>query len=169
MSTAPCATIQGAVSKAQAGNTVLVATGTYTSTAPQVLSLDRSLTLLGAWDNAFTSQGSQLSVLDAQGVGGRSGVVVNNSVNVTLNGFVVQGGNAPQGAGISNSGALTLANSVVFSNSATTTAGGVYNAVGGTLVVQNSTIHGNVAPDGGGLANAGAASLQNTTIANNTA
>jgi CSLREA domain-containing protein len=77
------------------------------------------------------------------------------------------------GGGIANSGngTLTVAGSTFSGNRATgsggnTSGGGILNI--GTLTVTNSTLSGNSATDGGGVANSGAATLNNTIVANST-
>ncbi|HTP00358.1 MAG TPA: hypothetical protein VMJ64_03220, partial [Anaerolineales bacterium] len=62
---APCATINGAIGKAAAGDTVEVAVGTYTGSGNQVVLIDKDITLSGGWDETFTSQ-SGLSIIDGE-------------------------------------------------------------------------------------------------------
>src|SRR3990172_8490662 len=53
----PCATINGAIGKASSGDTVYVATGTYTNTTgSEVVLIDKDITLSGGWDVAFITQ-----------------------------------------------------------------------------------------------------------------
>src|SRR6185503_5030572 len=73
-STTPCATINGAIGKASAGDTINVATGTYTGTGTEVVLINKSITLLGGWDEAFTTQ-SGISTVDGQNV--RNGMYAN--------------------------------------------------------------------------------------------
>src|SRR6185369_4001389 len=61
-----CLTINGAIGKAAAGDTIDVATGTYTVTGAQVALINKSITLSGGWNAAFTTQGG-MSTLDGQG------------------------------------------------------------------------------------------------------
>ena len=112
-----------------------------------------------------------------------------NRGTLTLTGVVVSGNDAAYLHGaISNSGTLTLTESQVSSNSGlgifnegTATlretivsgntwsdGGGVHNAADGVLFLIDSTLSGNVAQyAGGGLFNAGAAQLTNTTVTDN--
>ena len=53
---APCATINGAIGKATSGDTIYVASGTYTGTGDGVVLLDKDATLSGGWDEAFTTR-----------------------------------------------------------------------------------------------------------------
>ena len=77
----PCATVQAAVGKASSGDTVYVALGTYTSTASEVVTIDRSLSVSGGWDNSFSSQSGK-SIIDAQNV--RRGINIDGPFTVTL-------------------------------------------------------------------------------------
>ncbi len=82
----------------------------------------------------------------------------------TLDGLTITGGNASNGGGIHSSGsALTVSNSTISGNSATSNGGGVYN-INGTLNVSNSTISGNSASNtGGGVYNYYAGTTLNIT------
>jgi CSLREA domain-containing protein len=72
------------------------------------------------------------------------------------------------GGGISNSGILTLKNSVVDNNQART--GGGIDHQGLSFLAQNVTISGNTAIDnGGGIANQKSATLNNVTLSGNNA
>ena len=73
---------------------------------------------------------------------------------------------ANNGAGISNTGTLTVSASTVSGK----IGGGIFNN-GGTITVDSSTLSGNSAGDGGGIANAysGTATVTNSTISGNSA
>lgn len=94
---------------------------------------------------------------------------------VEISGLTISGGNiAAPGGGIYNDGGiLTVSNSVISNNTATTsigTGGGIAN-FGGALKVSNSTISGNNAGcDGGGIASYSAISfeIEFSTISGNT-
>jgi hypothetical protein len=62
-----CATINAAITKAAAGETVNVATGTYTPIfgTGEVVLINKSINLQGGWDAAFTSQ-TGMSTIDGQ-------------------------------------------------------------------------------------------------------
>jgi len=182
----PCATINGAIGKATAGDTVNVAVGTYTGSSTEVVLINRDITLSGGWDATFTLQ-SGMSTIDGQGA--RRGVTVNSvstveafiiqngspfnsnsgggianfSSTLTLNNSIVRGNSTAFGGGIYNGGTLTLNNDVLSGNSATTFGGGILN--GGTLTLNNSYVGGN---SGGGIANSGGTStLNNSTVSGN--
>ena len=59
----PCATINGAVSKASSGDTIYTAAAVYTSTNVIIVTLDKSVTLSGGWNTSFTNQDG-LSIID---------------------------------------------------------------------------------------------------------
>jgi hypothetical protein len=124
----PCATPNGAVGKASDGDTIEVATGTYTGSGGEVVLVDKKVTLAGGWNASFTAQGG-VSTIDGQGA--RRGVQVSGAV-VTLQRFTVQNGTAgvsAEGAGIAVGGA-----------------GGASIGVG--LVLDQSTVR-NSGPTGG--------------------
>jgi hypothetical protein len=80
-----CQTIQAAVIKASAGDTIRVAAGTYPEPAVGPLTIDKTLTLLGAQNgvDARTRSGAESTITDPQGTSvGASGVVID--------GFTVQ-------------------------------------------------------------------------------
>jgi hypothetical protein len=99
---------------------------------------------------------------------------ISNAGTLTLNDSVVsdnqtQGGSS--GGGIANLGdLLTLNHTVVSGNQADGNAGGIYNDRSSTLVLNNSAISSNRTLNGGyggGIANAGTATIDNSTVNNN--
>jgi len=149
----------------------------------------KTFTLQGGWDSNFTSQSndSSLTVIDGKG----SGVVINiqpkpaATINLTIEGFTIQNGNAYQGAGIlvSSSGvnshvSLTLNNNTITGNVASNRGGGIFirsdkSSIDATLT--DNIISQNMANnEGGGIrvgsANGGSAAvtLVKNIIRNNT-
>ncbi len=102
--------------------------------------------------------------------GNSSGVfTVGAGVTATLTGLTISGGSAAQGGAIDNSGTLNLINDTVSGNSAAT-GGAIANEAGGTLSILDSTLASNTATTAGGsIANAGTATVTDSTIANSTA
>jgi hypothetical protein len=79
-----------------------------------------------------------------------------------------------KGGGVFNFGTVTLINSTLSGNSATSQGGGVFNSSSASLTVINSTISGNSTiflgvsvPNGEGVANYGTATVINSTISGN--
>ncbi len=162
----PCATINGALNKPDfvAGDTILVAIGTYTGTGNEVVLLDKDAILSGGWDETFTTQ-SGMSTIDGQGARRGLTVAVGPLSVTTVEAFIIQNGSAFDGGGISNSGALTLNNSTVSCNS-TAFGGGISNI--GALTLNNTTVSGNLATTfGGGINNSGVLTLNNSTVSGN--
>jgi predicted outer membrane repeat protein len=162
MSTSPCKTIGHAVSQAQSGDTISIGAGTYA----EHLDIEKNLTLAGA--------GAHATVID----GSSSGTVVtigltNTVAVVTLSGMTIEHGSTDgTGGGIvntnkANAASLTLANSMVISNTA---AGGGGIASDGPLALTNSTVSGNTAADfGGGIDESGTVTVTSSTISSNSA
>lgn len=171
----PCATINGAMGKASAGDIVKIAVGTYTGAASEVVLVDRNITLSGGWNNTFSTQ-SGLSAIDGQGA--RRGMYVNGGLIVTVDGFMIQNGqNGGGGGGIFSSATiLTLNDSLVTNNkvdcgfSCDVYGGGIYNN-SGTMIINNTTISHNTADGpGGGLFNyGGVLTLNNSVLFSNAA
>ena len=90
--------------------------------------------------------------------------------NLTLNAVTVTMGNG-LGAGINNSGTLSLTNSIVSGNMSVNFAGGIYASPSSTTTLTNSTVNGNTAPQGAGIYNGDTSTLTllNSTVSGNTA
>jgi len=104
--------------------------------------------------------------------GSASGTVltVGTGTTVTITDLTIRNGSNSFGGGIDNNGALTLNNDTISGNKASDGGGGIYNA-GGTLTLNNDTLSGNSASTGGGIENdsSGVLKLANVTISKNTA
>ncbi len=193
----PCATINGGIGKASSGDTIYVATGTYSnSTGIEVVLIDRNVTLSGGWDAAFTMQGG-MSTIDGHGVsrgisvsfggvttlverfivqnGVNSGIVISQLSFLTLNHSLVRSNKAYSGGGINNNGTLTINDSTITNNTAVGDGGGIDHQIG-NLVLNNSTVSGNTVTgdppallgNGGGVVSYGdTATFKNSTISNN--
>jgi hypothetical protein len=157
-STTACKTIGHAISLAASGDSIMVATATYTEN----LAIGLNLKIIGS--------AAATTIIDG---GGLNTVVTisNTSANVTLSKVTVRNGVALHGGGIYNSGNLTIQTSIVTTNTAGgafATGGGVYNA--GTLTVNRSTLSGNTAAyGGGGIENLSTVTVNNSTLTGNSA
>lgn len=178
-----CASINGVLAKPgfTAGDSVLVATGTYTGTGTEVVLLDKSVILSGGWDAGFTTQ-TGMSVIDGEGVWRE--LMVNSGVTAGVKRFVVRGdsigivnaGNLSlhecavsdnSKTGINNNASLTLINTTVSNN----LHGGLFNN-GGVITITHSSISNNSGSDvgglgGGGVANSGTLTINDSAIVHN--
>jgi hypothetical protein len=159
--TTACETIQHAVSLASSGDSIIVAASTYTEN----LDISISLKLIGS--------GARTTIIDGGGV--RTVIAIGTGVNVSLSKVTVQHGYGTFGGGISNSGTLTITNSTIRRNRATSQiflgdGGGIINS--GTLRITNSTVSGNSAKrSGGGIFSfcCNTLTVNNSTISGNSA
>lgn len=92
----PCA-IQNAIDKANTGDTIYAAQGTYTASGSAVVTINKTVSLLGGWDGSPAGavvRNSTLypSILDGQNA--RRVVRIEGAVSPTVEGFTVRGGNA---------------------------------------------------------------------------
>ncbi len=187
-----CRTINRALVGVEPGETIHVASGTYTDPLVPVVNLPEpaDVTFSGGWNPGFSAQ-SGFSTIDAQGI--NPGAVIHGVVSMRR--FIVQNGARPLGGlgggvensgiltldecvvqnntrgGIWNSGGLTLNRSVVRANTNDTGAGGIDTTASSTTVLNDSTVSGNhTTSDGGGLRHGGSTlTLNNSTVSGNTA
>ena len=178
--TGPMKTIQAAINAVKSG-TVNVASGIY----HEHLTITDNLSLIGAGQSqtfidgtnngiVITITGSPIvnitGVTIRNGKSTTGGGAINiNTINCILNisNSTLTGNNALWGGAIYNAGTLTLKNSNLTGNTATTLSGGaIYNA--GTLTLKNSNLTENIAANnGGGVYNSGTATLHFNRIVSN--
>lgn len=169
-------------------DTIRVPPGTYDQTGPDlIVSIGEQVDIVGE-DPRTTiirevSGGDgrvflveQNAVLDLSGVtvtGSRdASAVLLFGANITFratNVIFTQNTAANGGAIDATGGSVTLVNTTIHGNTATGKGGGVYlGGAGSQLAAHNTTIAGNAAPDGAGIAvDQGAATLRATTLAQN--
>ena len=118
----------------------------------------------GVTIGGLTLTGGQPDGLDGAGLlSGGSGTVLTDSA--------VRGNSAlvgTDGAGIANTGTLTVQRSLVTNNDTPSTGGGIFNN-GTAVILVNSTISGNTASDGSAILDTNGIDLAFTTITGNTA
>ena len=167
-STGPGGGITGGV---MAGSSVLILSGSQVSGNSAVFD-GGGATLI----EATITNSNIFSNTSSTGTGG--GIHFNGSATIT--GSAIHANTAVTGGGISNRGnsaaVVTLINSTVSGNRATTDGGGLYVDIGGTFDLQNATVTNNMADvDGNGSGNGGGifrgsgidVLLRNTILAGN--
>jgi CSLREA domain-containing protein len=151
---APSGALPGECPAGSGSDVVNVPPGTYNLNGSE-LAPASAMTVAGT--------GPTASILDGTGA---HRVLSVPTGTVSLSGLTIRNGSAAQGAGIANSGVLTVTSSTITGNTATDQGGGIFN--GGTLTVSNSTIAGNTATNqGGGLFNGGTATFSFATVSGN--
>jgi hypothetical protein len=170
---APCASIDGATGKTGfgAGDTVLVASGTYTKTGEQVVTILEDVRLLGGWDSSFTVQ-EGAAVIDGQS--SRRGIWIAESIKAFIERFSIQNGLVSDDSGgglyLDDYSTLDLLESAVISNTAAS-GGGIYHGRATILNLWDSTVRDNIASTGagGGICTWGRLDIDRSTIVGNLA
>jgi hypothetical protein len=147
---------------------------------PIVFGTPQTITLTGTQLELTDTTGTETITGPAVGVtvsgNNRSRVFqIDGGVSASISGLTITRGHnfgRNQGAGIFNSGTLTLINCTVSGNNAAEgygsfERGGIFNS--GTLTLTNCTVSGNDAHYGGGIFNSGTATLTDCTISGNSA
>jgi hypothetical protein len=164
----PCATVNGAIGKATAGDTILVASGVYTGAGAEVILLDKSLALSGGWNIGFSQQAG-LTTVDGENT--RRGLTVPSGVQASVDGFDFVGGYAEQGGGLRNDGALAVTSSRVADNASdngiSNSGAGLFNSgmltLTDVLIVDNTML----ALPGAGIYNVGTLRLVDSHVSRN--
>ena len=136
----------------------------------------------------ITLTAGELPITDTSGIttltGPAGGVVISGNhasrvfdisagASANISGVTIRdGSSSAPGGGIFNGGTLILSNATVadnmtFNAQLGTTGGGILNSFNSNAVLTNVTISGNSASGGGGMINAGTATLTDVTISNN--
>jgi hypothetical protein len=156
--------VQAAVTTATAGvDDVLVAGVCAGSDA--MVTIDKSLALRGGYTKSNWLEPSAPTILDAQGSGRVVTVTASSPSTVTVERFVVMGGQAATGGGINVATALspTIQNVTFYSNTAIN--GGGFASSGGDPRLYNNTFVYNAATSGGGIYLDGGSPIVSNTIA----
>jgi CSLREA domain-containing protein len=125
---------------------------------------------LDVWSDITILGGTNNVVIQGQESGFTDRVIHILSGKVTISGLTIRTGNVNgDGGAIFNAGELTLTGVTVKDSKASNNGGGMYNAPGGILVVNKSTISNNTATNNGGGVNAfgGTVTLTNSTLSGN--
>ncbi|MFN0134977.1 MAG: M28 family peptidase [Phycisphaerae bacterium] len=140
------ATIQAAINAAVAGDTVLVAPGTYTGTGNKNLDFGgKSIVVRG-------ETGAANTIIDCQNSGRGFYFHTNETRQSVVDGFTIRGGSITVGAGIyCVTASPTIANCLITANTATQSGGGVYAFTRADPYFVNCRIVANACPTGGGV------------------
>jgi hypothetical protein len=157
-----CQTITHAISMAASGDSIQIAAAIYTEN----LNIPFNLRLTGAAPATTIIDGGYYT---------HAVSILNTALNVTLSRLTIRNGSAPGGGGIINWGTLTISNSTISGNFASSsysaTGGGIYNS--GTLTINKSTLSKNSGSTnfvyGGGIYNSGTLAINNSTLYGNSA
>jgi Calx-beta domain/Putative Ig domain len=156
------------------GETINVtATGTINLLSALPAFAERSVTITGPGSGSLRVR--RRSAPGFADIPSFSILTVNEGVTVTITGLTISHGWSTAGAGIHNSGTLTLNSCVVSDSLANGSGGGILNDATGTLTLNNSTISNNEAwinlsgTKGGGLFNQGQASINGSAFSVNKA
>jgi filamentous hemagglutinin family protein len=158
-STAPTSSIQAAhdvIGTVNGPSTINLGAGTYAGGTVQI---NKNLTLNGSGETSTILSGENARLVLSTGA----------NTNVTLNDLSIQNGFSTWGAGIHNSGNLTVNRSSVLNNVSVDYAGGIKVNYGATLNLVDSRVANNDAELGGaGIFAHGTVSMLRSTLENNT-
>jgi uncharacterized repeat protein (TIGR01451 family) len=154
--------LRAAIASASAGETIMVGAGDYEVTS-EALPIEKNLTIVGA--------GARHTSIDAKKT--NHGVFEVNGGAVTIEKLKITGAQETgEGGGISlKGGSVALDEVEVTANSVSTggAGGGIYSTSGTHLTIDASTISNNLAYNGGGLYTDGTTTIEDSTVAQNTA
>lgn len=157
-----CGTIDGALSKAAAGDTIEVTAETFYGYGEEVIYVDKSILLSGGWDKSFNTRIGQ-TIIDAQYL--RQGIEIVAAAEAHIEYFTVQNGAGSDNAGgIVNWGTLSIDHCTIQDiDGVGYTGEGILSF--GPLTITNSTIRDYSGPAIYSLA--GPVTISNSTISNN--
>ena len=153
--------IQAAVDAASDGDEIIVAPGTYTSTADEVVDM------LGKEIWLHSSGGAEVTIIDGEET--RRGILCDNSEtpNTIIEGFTITNGYSGSGVDYYHGGGMYNVNSsptltdCIFTNNIATNWGGAMCNYGSSPTLTTCTFTDNTADNGGGIQNA---SFSNPTL-----
>jgi hypothetical protein len=147
----PLKTIQFAINRANPGNTIKVAQGTYNEN----IVINKNINIIG-----FSSKNTVIN-----GNNRNRCIIVQPKVDAMITGFTITGGKSVLGAGIYNKGTLKLNDTLIKGNQARI-GGGIINQ--GELYAYHSSFISNSAGIGGGVSNSAMIYMKDCIISSNT-
>ncbi|UCH84508.1 MAG: T9SS type A sorting domain-containing protein [Candidatus Latescibacterota bacterium] len=162
-------TIQAGVDSAAAGDTVLLATGTFTGVG------NRDIDFRGQPITVTSEHGPDSTIVDCQNLGRGFYFESSEGPSSVLSRLTIQNGNALTGGGIyCRFAGPTISGNVIRRNEATTSGGGIYHALapaGADGEIVGNIITGNTAGDRGGgiIVQSGSPSISGNEITGNNA
>lgn len=157
-------TIEAAIAAASGGDIINVSIGTFTENE---LVVNKNLTIIG--------QGAPSTIIEAAATYNTAThrvFFINSGVTATIKNATIQHGVVAWGTGgggIINFGNLTLQNVDLSYNVTGVSGGGIFNYAPGVLVMNNATVHHNLAGSGAGISSNHEAIITNSTITANSA
>lgn len=148
---------------------IMLAAATYTLSrtgADEDAALTVDLDILS--NLAIKGTGPSTTVIDAAKLDRVFHMPVTGST-VHLIDVTLQNGAAHNGGGVYARGSLSVSSSMIRNNTATSHGGGLYGDESSTLTLINSTVSGNNAHEGGGVADKNILNLTNCTVSGNAA
>jgi len=161
-----CPTIQAGIDSAAAGDTVLVADGTYTGTA------NRDLDFSGKAIVVMSENGPEVTIIDCEALGRGFFFHSGEDASSIVKGFTIQNGAVGDGGGIRcNGSSPTIEGNIITANAATNRGGGIFCRLACSPILRGNTISGNTAIDGGGIycRQGTSPTIDGNTISGNTA
>ncbi len=150
-------TIQAGINAANAGDTVLVASGTYTGTGNKNLNFGGRAIVVKA------EFGPEETVIDCQSSGQGFYFHTGETNSSVVYGFTIKSGNTSYGGGIRINGASPTIERCIIRNNNGSYGGGMY-INGGSPDIYHNTITGNTASNGGAIYTTGASPDINSNI-----
>lgn len=179
---AACRTISSAISKANSGDTIIIASGIYIEN----VTINKNLTLEGAGKDITTidggdagrvlliSDGAVVSIVNITITNGHvvndwGGGIFNSESTLFIANCTVKDNKSSGGGGVANiNGTLKMDSCLITGNDGDNNGGGIANVFDGTVELINSHIRDNRAISGGGIRNDGLMYINHSTIVSNT-
>jgi len=139
-------TIQEGIDAAVDGDTVLVASGTYTGPG------NKNLDFQGKAITVRSADGPEICIIDCEGAGRGFNFHSGETADAVVDGFTIVNGLAWDGGGIHcNQSSPTISNCIVAGNAVHREGGGIWCGFHSAPTIVGCTVAGNVADDGGGI------------------